>query len=71
MSDKILSNYLEIEINKLYLEVNKLCKNSSPSFLAIRKVCEYPFYMFCLLLSRANPQASQQLNYRSIKYAIF
>jgi len=52
----------EKENYKIYSKVTKSCKNFSPSFLSIRKGCEYPFYMFCFLLG-TNPKASEQLNY--------
>lgn len=54
---------LETESSKIYSEVNKLYKNSSLSFHSIERSREDPFYMFCFLLG-ANPQASEQLNYR-------
>lgn len=50
----------------LYSRVNKLCKNFSPSFLAIEKRSEYPFYTLCLPVS-TNPKVSEQLNCKGEK----
>ena len=56
-------NHFEKENCKIYSRVNKLCKNSSPSFLSIRKRCKDPFYTLLFILG-TSPKVSEQLNYR-------